>query len=86
MPQIGRNSPIAAPLFLLLSLCSLPSLALQPVEEFLAGARKRNPDDLEARANLAQQQAQADSTLAACCLASPLAGPTSATSTDRRST
>ena len=63
MPQIGRNSPIAAPLFLLLSLCSLPSLALQPVEEFLAGARKRNPDDLEARANLAQQQARADSTL-----------------------
>src|SRR6267143_4023475 len=63
MPQIGRNTPIAAPLFLLLSLCSLPSLALQPVEEFVVGARKRNPDDLEARANLAQQQAQADSTL-----------------------
>src|SRR5882724_12432007 len=63
MPQIGRNTPIASLLFLLLALCSLPSLALQPVEEFAAGARKRNPDELEARANLAQQQAQADSTL-----------------------
>src|SRR6266850_7068510 len=63
MPQIARNTPIVAPLFLMLALCSLPSLALQPVEEFLAGARERNPDDLEARANLAQQQAQADSTL-----------------------
>src|SRR6266850_6892123 len=63
MPQIARNTPIVAPLFLMLALCSLPSLALQPVEEFLAGARKRNPDELEARANLAQQQAQADSAL-----------------------
>src|SRR5882724_2619069 len=63
MQRIGRNIPLAALLFVLLALCSLPSLALQPVEEFVAGARKRNPDELEARANLAQQQAQADSTL-----------------------
>ena len=63
MQRIGRNIPMAALLFVLLALCSLPSLALQPVEEFVAGARKRNPDELEARANLAQQQAQADSAL-----------------------
>ena len=63
MQRIGRNIPLAALLFVLLALCSLPSLALQPVEEFVAGARKRNPDELEARANLAQQQAQADSAL-----------------------
>src|SRR5215813_10981760 len=47
----------------LLALCSLPSLALQPVEEFVRGARQRNPDSLEARANLSQDEAQADSTL-----------------------
>src|SRR5256714_1995638 len=63
MQRIGRNIPMAALLFVLLALCSLPSLALQPVEEFVTGARKRNPDELEARANLAQQQAQADSAL-----------------------
>ena len=63
MQRIGRNIPMAALLFVLLALCSLPSPALQPVEEFVAGARKRNPDELEARANLAQQQAQADSAL-----------------------
>jgi len=54
---------IAAALFLLLVLYSLPSLALQPVEEFVAGARRRNPDALEARANVSQQEAQATSTL-----------------------
>src|SRR6202171_276128 len=63
MQQIGRNISIGALPFALLALCSLPSLALQPVEEFVVGARKRNRDDLEARATLAQQQAQADSTL-----------------------
>jgi len=47
----------------LLALCSLPSLALQPVEEFVRGARQRNPDALEARANLSQNEAQADSAL-----------------------
>src|ERR1700730_12048038 len=63
MQQIGRNISIGALPFALLALSALPSLAPQPVEEFVVGARKRNPDDLEARANLAQQQAQADSTL-----------------------
>src|SRR5919202_1164131 len=54
---------LAAFLFLLLVLYSLPSLALQPVETFVAGARQRNPDTLEARANLSQQEAQATATL-----------------------
>src|SRR5436309_495593 len=59
MQRIGRNIPMAALLFVLLALCSLPSLALQPVEEFVTGARKRNPDELDARANLAQPRYQA---------------------------
>jgi outer membrane protein TolC len=63
MQRIGGDILIAALLFALLVLYSLPSLALQPVETFVAGARERNPDALEARANLSQQQAQADSTL-----------------------
>jgi outer membrane protein TolC len=63
MRRIGGDFVIAALLFLLLVLYSLPSLALQPVEVFVTGARQRNPDELEARANVAQQAAQADSTL-----------------------
>ncbi len=63
MQRIGGDIVIAALLFVLLVLYSLPSLALQPVEEFVAGARQSNPDELEARANLSQQRAQADSTL-----------------------
>src|SRR5438046_1715970 len=63
MQRNGGDFLIAAALFLLLLLYSLPSLALQPVETFVAGARQRNPDALEARANLAQEEAQADSTL-----------------------
>ncbi|MFL5313436.1 MAG: TolC family protein [Myxococcales bacterium] len=63
MQRIGGDILIAALLFALLVLYSLPSLALQPVEAFVAGARQRNPDELEARANVSQQQAQADSTL-----------------------
>jgi outer membrane protein TolC len=34
--------------------------ALQPLEAFIRSARKQNPDNLKARANLEQQQAQAD--------------------------
>src|ERR1700720_1505232 len=63
MQRIGGDILIAAALFLLLLLYSLPSLALQPVEAFAAGARQHNPDAIEARANLAQEQAQAASTL-----------------------
>ena len=63
MQRIGGDIIVAALLFLLLVLYSLPSLALQPVEAFVVGARQRNPDELEARANLSQQEAQADSTL-----------------------
>src|SRR5256885_2876953 len=63
MERNGGDFLIAAALFVLLVLYSLPSLALQPVEAFVAGARQRNPDAIEARANLAQQEAQADSTL-----------------------
>ena len=41
-------------------LSSLPSLALQPLDVFVASARERNPDALEAKAGLAQQRAQSD--------------------------
>ena len=34
--------------------------ALQPLEAFIGSARQRSPDNAEARANFAQQQAQAD--------------------------
>jgi outer membrane protein TolC len=50
-------------LFLLLLLHSLPSLAVQPLEVFLAGARERNPDQLEARATALEQQGHALSAL-----------------------
>jgi outer membrane protein TolC len=56
-----RNTFIlAALLFLLLVLYSLPSLALQPLKPFAAAARAHNPDALEAQANVVQQDAQAD--------------------------
>jgi len=61
MPRIGLQRRLA---FLIpLSLCAAPALALQPFEEFLAGARRRNPDELEARANLAERQGEATSAL-----------------------
>src|SRR4051812_17805895 len=61
MPRIGLQRRLA---FLIpLSLCAAPALALQPSEEFLAGARRRNPDELEARANLAERQGEATSAL-----------------------
>jgi outer membrane protein TolC len=63
MQRIGSDFLIAALLFLLLVLYSLPSLALQPVETFVQGGRRRNPDALEAKANLAQEEAQAQSAL-----------------------
>jgi len=40
-----------------------PAAALQPLEVFIAGARERNPDAQQARANLAEQNALADSSL-----------------------
>jgi outer membrane protein TolC len=57
MPVIGKNSFV--PVALLLMLYSLPSWALQPVETFAAAARSRNPDAMEAQANVSQQDAQA---------------------------
>jgi len=42
---------------------SPPSLALQPLEMFLAGAGERNPDELEARATVLEEQGQALSAL-----------------------
>jgi outer membrane protein TolC len=58
-----RLERMTAVLFLLASLYSLPSFALQPLEVFVASAREQSPDALEARANLAQQGAQADAAL-----------------------
>src|SRR5258708_18601861 len=56
-----RNTFIlAALLFALFVLYSLPSLALQPIRAFAAAARTHNPDALEAQANVTQQDAQAD--------------------------
>jgi outer membrane protein TolC len=51
---------LAAPLSVLLVLYSIPSLALQPIKTFAAAARGYNPDAREARANVTQQDAQAD--------------------------
>jgi len=45
------------------ALAAAPAVALQPLDAFIAAARERNPDALEARANLAQQDAQADAAL-----------------------
>ena len=50
-------------LFLVVVLRSPPSLALQPLETFLAGAREKNPDQLEAEATAREQQGQALSAL-----------------------
>src|SRR5258708_11067927 len=58
-----RLDRMTAVLFLMALLYSLPSFALQPLEVFVASARERSPDALEARANLAQQDAQADAAL-----------------------
>ncbi len=44
-------------------LAASPAAALQTLEVFVASAHDRNPDALEARANLAQQGAQADAAL-----------------------
>jgi outer membrane protein TolC len=58
------GAPPMVIVFLLLAvLCPLPAFALQPLEVFVASARERNPDALEAKANLAQQSAQADAAL-----------------------
>lgn len=60
MARADRNNFIlAALLFVLCLLYSLPSLALQPIEVFAAAARSHNPDTLEAQANVSQQDAQA---------------------------
>ncbi len=40
-----------------------PSSALQPLEAFLASASSHNADELESRANVAQQRAQSDTAL-----------------------
>jgi len=63
MKRIRRDIAIAPLFFLLLVLHSPPSLALQPLEMFLAGARERNPDELEARATALEQQGEALSAL-----------------------
>jgi outer membrane protein TolC len=44
-------------------LSAWPVAALQPLEVFIRAARERNPDAQQARANLAQQNALADSSL-----------------------
>jgi outer membrane protein TolC len=41
-------------------LASSPAMGLQPLEVFIAAAREQNPDAQRARANLAEQSAQAD--------------------------
>lgn len=63
MNRIRGDVAVAAFLFLLLVLHSPPSLALQPLETFVAGARERNPDELEAWATARQQEAESLSAL-----------------------
>src|SRR5881275_2444831 len=53
----GRSFGIAVAVTLF---WSLPSPALQPLDVFVASARERNPDALEAKAGLSQQNAQSD--------------------------
>src|SRR5260370_25510268 len=65
MQSIRADNLIAALLFAASTLYAPPSAALQPLEAFVAGARRQNPDALEATANLWQQQAQADPALGA---------------------
>ena len=63
MKPIRSDIAAAVLLFLVVVLRSPPSLAIQPMEVFLAGARERNPDQLEARATALEQQGQALSAL-----------------------
>jgi outer membrane protein TolC len=63
MKPIRADMAIASLLFLALVFRSPPSLALQPLDVFLAGARDTNPDEMEARATALEQQAQALSAL-----------------------
>src|SRR5258707_111702 len=63
MKPIRSDIAAAVLLFLLLVLPSPDSVAVQPLEVFLAGARERNPDQLEARATALEQQGQALSAL-----------------------
>ncbi len=65
MQSIRADKLIAALLFAASVLHASPAAALQGLEQFVAGARRQNPDALEASANLSQQQAEADSTLGA---------------------
>jgi hypothetical protein len=44
-------------------LAASPAMGLQPLEAFIAAAREQNPDAQRARANLAEQNAQADVSL-----------------------
>jgi outer membrane protein TolC len=44
-------------------LAASPAMALQPLEVFIAAAHERNPDAQQARANLAEQNANADYSL-----------------------
>jgi outer membrane protein TolC len=52
------NTWSATPLAAAALLAAAPASALQPIEAFLAGARSYSADNKEARANLAQQQAE----------------------------
>ena len=56
MSDVGWTVVAAAVMALL---APSPAVALQPLEEFLASAASRNADELESRANVAQQRAQA---------------------------
>jgi outer membrane protein TolC len=64
MDSNARNDIwLAVPLFLICLLYPLPSLALQPLDAFVASARTQNADALEARATADEQRAEADASL-----------------------
>jgi outer membrane protein TolC len=58
--RTAKPTLLELPCFAGALLAASPAVALQSLEVFIAGARERNPDTQQARANLAEQNAQAD--------------------------
>src|SRR5260370_42693377 len=63
MRPTAKAMPLELPWIAAVLLVASPAMALQPLDVFIAAARERNPDAQQARANLAEQNAQADFSL-----------------------
>src|SRR6266851_1605197 len=59
----AKAAPLELPWVAAALLAGSPAVALQPLDVFIAAAREHNPDAQQARANLAEQNAQADVSL-----------------------